>query len=164
MKTLRNAFLITMLLVFSATISRAHCEIPCGIYHDHLRIDLIKEHIQTIEKSMKMIEELQQAENIDYNQLVRWIDNKEAHANKLQEIVTQYFMTQRIKPVDPSDTEKYDKYIKEITLLHELLIYSMKAKQSTDMDVIDKLTQKTEAFAESYFSDKEHDHSHDHKH
>ncbi len=73
-------------------------------------------------------------------------------------------MTQRIKPVDPTDKEKYDKYMKEITLLHELLIYSMKAKQSTNQDVIYSLTEKTELFEKSYFSDKEHDHSHDHKH
>ena len=29
--------------------------------------------------------------------------NKEEHANQLQHIVTQYFMTQRIKPVDQKD-------------------------------------------------------------
>jgi nickel superoxide dismutase len=34
---------------------------------------------------------------INYNQLVRWIMNKETHADEIQRIVTQYFMTQRIK-------------------------------------------------------------------
>jgi len=164
MKTQITIFITVAILILAGKKSQAHCEIPCGIYHDQLRIELLKEHIQTIEKSMLMIAELQQANEMDYNQLVRWIDNKEEHANKIQEIVTQYFMTQRIKPADPADKENYDKYIREITLLHELLIYSMKAKQSINLDVIYSLTEKTELFEKSYFSDKEHDHSHDHKH
>lgn len=136
----------------------SHCEIPCGIYHDELRIEMLKEHITTIEKSMKQIEELQKADDINYNQLVRWIDNKELHANKMQEIVYQYFMNQRIKPVDPSEGEKYDTYIEQITLAHELLVYSMKAKQSTDLEVISMLTEKLDAFDAAYFKDKDHRH------
>ena len=30
----------------------AHCEIPCGIYDDQTRVQLIHEHIGTIEKAM----------------------------------------------------------------------------------------------------------------
>ena len=51
------------------------------------------------------------------NQLVRWVDNKEIHADELSEIVTYYFMTQRIKPpaADADDAAKA-KYQKEIGL------------------------------------------------
>ena len=31
----------------------AHCEVPCGIYEDSVRIVMIYEHITTIEQSMK---------------------------------------------------------------------------------------------------------------
>ena len=31
----------------------AHCEIPCGIYDDEMRLKMIAEHITTIEKSMR---------------------------------------------------------------------------------------------------------------
>ncbi|MHC4552675.1 MAG: superoxide dismutase [Ni], partial [Planctomycetota bacterium] len=54
----------------------SHCEIPCGIYDDPMRIRMIDEHIQTIEKSMKQIQELQKTDEINYNQLVRWTINK----------------------------------------------------------------------------------------
>lgn len=64
-------------------------------------------------------------------------------------------MNQRIKPVNPNEGEKYNKYIKQITLLHELLVYSMKAKQSIDLGIIDKLTVTLTAFKDSYFEDKE---------
>ncbi|PLX11209.1 MAG: superoxide dismutase, partial [Marinilabiliales bacterium] len=52
--------LLTILLFNISKKTFAHCEIPCGIYEDTIRIELIKEHIITIEKSMKMIHELSQ--------------------------------------------------------------------------------------------------------
>ena len=136
--------------------SFAHCEIPCGIYGDSIRIALLKEHIQTIEKSMNMINELSAAENPDYNQLVRWVVNKEEHAKEMQHIVSQYFLHQRIKPTEPGDTEHYNKYIRELSLLHQVLVFAMKAKQSTDLSVIANLNKAVDAFAHSYFGDHTH--------
>lgn len=134
-----------------------HCEIPCGIYEDSVRIQIIYEHITTMEKSMKKIEELSQDTNPNYNQLIRWVNNKEEHASKIQEIVSQYFLHQRIKPIDPNKPEAYMKYIKQLELLHQLLVYSMKAKQTTDQQYIDKLRASLSNFEHSYF---EHDHNH----
>jgi len=154
MKKIKHFVLISLLTIVTISISNktfAHCEIPCGIYEDTLRIELIKEHIITIEKSMKMIIELSQAETPNYNQIVRWVNNKENHAEKLQEIVSQYFLHQRIKPTTSENQEMYNKYIKQLTLLHELLVYSMKAKQTTDLSFINKLNNTVIAFEEVYF-------------
>lgn len=140
------------------TKSYAHCEIPCGIYGDSIRIQLITEHIETLEKSMNQINTLSTADNTDYNQLVRWVANKEEHAKKIQDIVSQYFLHQRIKPVDPSSVEAYAKYTNQLSLLHQILVFSMKAKQSTDLEVIGKLRVTLNNFSNSYF------HKHDHKH
>lgn len=123
--------------------AHAHCEIPCGIYDDATRMTLIYEHIKTIEKSMRKIKELEK-EN-DNNQLVRWIINKENHAEMLQEVVTGYFMTQRIK----LDAQNYDKKIKT---LHSLLVFSMKAKQSIDLSYIEKLQRTADEFNKLYFN------------
>lgn len=146
------------LIVFSAILavvfnmkSYAHCEIPCGIYGDSIRIQLLYEHIQTIEKSMKQIEELSEQEDVNYNQLVRWVMNKEEHASEIQYIVSQYFLHQRIKITDPSDSEAYKKYINQLTLLHEMLVYAMKAKQTTDLVFIDKMRDTLHAFEHDYF-------------
>ena len=132
----------------------AHCEIPCGIYNDSLRIALIEEHIGTVEKSMNSIVNLSKEKETDYNQLVRWIDNKEAHARNIQEIVWQYFMNQRIKPVKADQGKAYRKYVKEITLLHEMLIFAMKSKQTTDIANVEKLKKLIAEFKKSYFSMK----------
>ena len=125
----------------------AHCEIPCGIYDDEMRIKIINEHIVTVEKSMDQIIKLEKEEHHNSNQLVRWIMNKEHHAGEIQEIVTQYFMTQRIK----LDTKNYEK---KLRLLHEVLIYSMKCKQTTDLANVTKLKDLVNDFEALYFKEK----------
>ena len=142
--------LITLLILFLSNTVYGHCEIPCGIYGDSLRVALIKEHITTIDKSMKQINSLSQESTVNYNQIVRWVTNKDEHAIKIQDIVSQYFLHQRIKLTN-ADSDNYDQYITNLTLLHQLLVYSMKAKQSTDLDVIDKLNETISSFEESYF-------------
>ena len=134
----------------------AHCEIPCGIYEDSLRVKLIAEHITTIEKSMNQINELSKAGAVNYNQLVRWVMNKEEHAVKIQEIVSQYFMHQRIKPVGPENAEAYQKYLWQLELLHHLQVYAMKAKQTTDLTFVENLRETLAKFEKAYF------HTHDH--
>ena len=91
------AIFIAVLLCITPT-GLSHCEIPCGIYNDAMRLDVIAEDITTIEKSMKEINELSKAGEKNYNQLVRWIMNKEHHSDSLCDMVTQYFMKQRIAP------------------------------------------------------------------
>jgi nickel superoxide dismutase len=157
MKKLSLLLLSISILSANSFKAHAHCEIPCGIYQDSIRIQLIAEHITTIEKSMNQINELSKSGD-NHNQLVRWVMNKEEHANKIQHIVSQYFLHQRIKITDPSDTEKYQKYIKELSLLHQLLVYSMKAKQTTDLVYIDKLKETLHLFAHSYLGDHGHKH------
>jgi len=52
-----------------ASIVYSHCQIPCGIYDDSVRFDMLAEHITTIEKSMKQITELSQVEKPNFNQV-----------------------------------------------------------------------------------------------
>jgi len=136
----------SFVLILSAQ-AFAHCEIPCGIYDDEMRIKIINEHIVTVEKSMNQIIGLEKEEHHNSNQLVRWIMNKERHANEIQEIVTQYFMTQRIKV----DTKNYEK---KLGLLHQMLIYSMKCKQTTDLANVSKLKELVNDFSALYFKQK----------
>jgi len=155
-----NAIVILSVILITQFVSNqsvyAHCEIPCGIYEDTLRISLISEHITTIEKSMKMIIKLSEEANPNYNQLVRWVVNKEEHAKKIQEIVSQYFLHQRVKLTDSSDKEKYGRYIQQLTTLHEIAVYSMKAKQSTDLGQIENLRKSVNAFESIYFQPHKH--------
>ena len=146
-----NKRLLQMILVLSFSLllaagAAAHCEIPCGIYDDEARIAMLLEHVATIEKSMNQIGAIEKDKDHNANQLVRWVMNKEKHATELQEIVTQYFMTQRIK----FDAKAYDK---KLALLHQMLVYAMKCKQTTDLANTAKLTGVIEEFKKLYFAE-----------
>ena len=133
-----------------ASLAYSHCQIPCGIYDDPARFDEIAEHITTIEKSMNQIVELSVEPSKNANQLIRWVMNKEEHADEISHVVTFYFMAQRIKLPAEGDTKAYNEYVKKLTLLHEMLVYSMKTKQTTDLAHVEKLRSLLEQFRVVY--------------
>ena len=142
---------ILALVIVLSSMVYSHCQIPCGIYGDPARFDMIAENITTIEKSMKQITELSKPNKPNMNQITRWVNNKEKHTDELSHIVTYYFMAQRIKPVDKTNGKAYNEYIKKLTLLHEILIYSMKAKQTTDLANVERLRGLLTEFRAAYF-------------
>lgn len=131
-------------ILLLVSLAAAHCEIPCGIYDDEMRIEMLREHITTIEKSMNQVILLEKDANRQANQLTRWVMNKEQHADELQEIVSQYFMTQRLKP-DAKD------YASKLQLLHEMLLAGMKSKQTTDLGQVKRLRELVDLFEKAYF-------------
>ena len=137
-------------IVFGS-LAYSHCQIPCGIYDDEARFNTMAEHIKTIEKSMKLIETLSTEDKPNMNQIVRWVNNKEKHADEISHIVTYYFMAQRVKLPAKGNTKAYSEYVKKLTLLHEMLIYAMKTKQTTDLDNVDKLRSLLDEFHKVYF-------------
>lgn len=160
----RTAIVVILIGLVLASIPAAvaHCEIPCGIYGDSMRIDMLLEHVATVEKSMSQIVELSKDPAANANQLVRWIDNKETHCLEIQHVATQYFMTQRVKPKDPSDEAAYKAYVSQITALHGMLIDAMKAKQTTDAAHVESLRKRIRQFSESYFSGEDLKHLKEH--
>ena len=141
---------ILAVVAILASIAYSHCQIPCGIYDDEARFGAITEHITTIEKSMKEIERLSAEPKPNMNQIVRWVNTKELHADELSEIVTYYFMAQRVKLPADGDSKAQNQYVKKLTLLHRMLVYAMKAKQTTDMANVDKLKVAHDKFHKAY--------------
>ncbi|VFQ45854.1 superoxide dismutase, Ni [Desulfoluna butyratoxydans] len=135
-------------VILSAPSAFAHCQVPCGIYNDEMRFEMIFEHITTIEKSMKAINELALSDKGNTNQIVRWVSNKEHHAEEIQKIATQYFLAQRIKP--PKDTKEMPGYVESLKYIHQLVFFAMKAKQSTDLAHVKALKETTEAYRALY--------------
>ena len=140
------------LLLSGAPQLLAHCQIPCGIFDDEARLASMREHVTTIEKSMKQATELSAEGKANFNQIVRWINNKDQHADELSEIVTYYFMAQRVKPADPEDEAAQKKYVSELTTLHKMLVHAMKAKQSTDLAHVEALRELIDSFESSYLN------------
>lgn len=148
-----NVVAVLVLTAVCARLSFAHCEIPCGIYDDGLRFEMMVEHITTIEKSMQMILELSTEADKNHNQIVRWTVNKDEHANQLQGIVAQYFLTQRIKVPDMKDKAAYQKYVKQVVLLHQMLVHAMLAKQSLDHSSVERLRVLLDEFESIYLGE-----------
>lgn len=150
---------ISMIQVLASGVL-AHCQIPCGIYGDEMRFDMMNEHVSTIEKSMQMIIELSGEGEMNYNQLIRWVMNKETHAEHLQELAYQYFLAQRVKPVDREKKNEYREYVNKIELLHHIIVYAMRAKQTTDLAHVARLRSLISDFKTAYFSEVEEGHKH----
>jgi len=142
MKLLIN---LTLLLGLLATANAySHCQIPCGIYDDHLRVELMREDVTTIEKSLSEMRELAgKKDPQSLNQMTRWVMNKEQHAQKIIDIISDYFLTQRVKP----EQKKYDE---RLAKHHAVIVAAMKAKQSADMAAAKALRESIEAVAVYY--------------
>jgi nickel superoxide dismutase len=152
-------FLTTLIWLTAISFSHhsyAHCQIPCGIYDDGTRFALMLEHSKTIEKAMVQIRQLQATEIPDYHQITRWTITKEEHAQKIQEIASEYFLAQRVKA--PKEKTESSEYHTHLSLLHEIIVAAMKAKQSTDVQKAQMLRSKVEKYKTHYF--KTHGHSH----
>ena len=130
-----------------------HCEVPCGIYGDSLRISLLYEHVATIEKGMNKVNEMNKDRAaMNYNQLVRWVMNKEHHAEEIQDIVSQYFLHQRVKPVSSTaDGKAVSAYTNKLRILHSIQVNAMKAKQTTDLTYVENLRKAIHDFEHAYF-------------
>ncbi len=147
--------LIIIIFIFttlSQSILFGHCQVPCGIYDDVSRIRQIQEDFRTIEKAMNQIIFLNSKSSAqDSNQLVRWINTKEKHANNIQKILTDYFLVQRIKPNNK-------KYIDQISTIHQVLVLAMKCKQTVAVNYVEEGEKITENFIDSYFDKHGKDH------
>ena len=146
----KKVFAALALSMGAATAVFGHCQIPCGIYGDATRFALMREHVTTIRKSMTEINRMSKEKSPTGNQMVRWVENKESHADELADIVTSYFMAQRIKSVSDENKTEHAKYVDKLTLLHQILVASMKAKQTTDEAVCTQLGTLIDRFEKAY--------------
>ena len=132
-------------LGFSSTAA-AHCQVPCGIYNDNNVIEAMHTDWVTIEKACKQIDELSKDPAKNAHQLTRWINNKESHAQSLQETVLNYFLAQRLKTDDP-------KYVEKLKLCHAVIVTAMKCKQSTEAANVEKLHELLHQFEDAFGSE-----------
>ena len=142
-------FAISLLTLFLLPVLvGAHCEIPCGIYGDEGRFDALLENATTIEKSMNEINKLSGESEKNYNQIVRWVVNKEHHADQIRDIVAQYFLAQRI--AEPAEETAVKAYTEKLMALHKIIRTAMKCKQTTDPKNAQTLRDHINAFQALY--------------
>ncbi len=137
---------LTMMLIRAE--AWAHCQIPCGIYDDPARVARLKEDAATIAKSVAKIGELAGGHGAqDQNQLVRWVTNKEQHADHIIDVVSHYFLAQRVKPADGDGREGY---LASLADHHAVIVAAMKAKQNANMATVDALNAAIDKMGQYY--------------
>lgn len=149
-KVMKFLFFVAISATAFSQLSYAHCQIPCGIYDDHARVQSMLEDTATVEKSMDLIVELSgKSDAQSHNQMVRWVMNKEKHAQNIISTISDYFLTQRVKSSQKDYKERLVKH-------HEVIVAAMKVKQSTDMNSASALRERIEALL-PYYPEHKHE-------
>ena len=155
MKRRMLLFFVTAIICLLAANLRvgAHCQIPCGIYDDHLRVEMMLEDARTVAKCVNEIKKLAaKTDPQSKNQLVRWVANKEKHAQNIISVICDYFLTQRVKTAQKDYTERLKKH-------HAVILAAVKCKQHVDPKNVDALKKAVKAL-EPYYPDN---HTHKNK-
>ncbi|MGA1204286.1 MAG: superoxide dismutase [Ni] [Opitutales bacterium] len=132
----------------SSIIAPGHCQVPCGIYADEVVFGELATDVATIRKAMTEINTLAAPDNGNPNQLVRWVNNKEAHAGNIQATIASYFLAQRIKMGLKDDQP--ERYARLLELAHRVTVLAMKCKQGTDSAQADALEEALGEFRAAY--------------
>ncbi len=149
MKKILYLFIFALIWAGTGRDIQAHCQVPCGIYDDHARVVSMLEDVATTEKALLEMEKLAGKRDLQsQNQMVRWIVNKEKHAENIISTISNYFLTQRVK-------EEQKDYEERLIKHHRVVTGAMKVKQSTDMKDVESLRKSVEALRVYY---PEHQH------
>lgn len=137
-------FFVVFAILAVPQLSFGHCQIPCGIYDDHARVQAMLEDAATVEKSVKLIAELAGKQDVQsQNQIVRWVMNKEKHAQNIIATISDYFLTQRVKA-------SQEDYNERLVNHHTVIVAAMKAKQHADMESVASLKKSIEVLLKYY--------------
>ena len=124
---------------FSQNEAIAHCQMPCGIYHDNMVYDQIDQYVETMFKGVTEIQENKHDTTKNRSDFIRWIVEKENESNEVASLLTTYFLQQKIKP-DEDDTAK------RLASVHRLLFMLMQIKQNVDRKFVDVFADEWEKF------------------
>lgn len=130
--------------IFLATTSvhslHAHCQMPCGIYHDDMVYDQIDQYAETMYKCCSELNSDHATDSIkDRQQFVRWIMEKEKASDEVSILITTYFLQQKIKPGEEDTT-------KRLILAHNLLFLIVQIKQNCDVKFTHEFMETWEQF------------------
>ena len=137
-KTLLTTLLFAVAL--SPSLATGHCQVPCGNYDDDARVTALSEDATTIGKAVGEIQKLSgKTDDLSTNQRTRWVMTKEEHASRIITVVSEYFLTQKIKAADAGDAKAWAAYTNKLAACHGVMRAAMKAKQTVDPAAVESL-------------------------
>lgn len=139
--------LMSLFVSLSPFYLSAHCQLPCGIYHDDLRFAMLDEDIETINKAITEIKNNSDGSAEDNNQLVRAVNLKDEYADEIAHTMSFYFLQQRI-------TSEHKNFTELLNSSYKILQFSAKIKSSLDGTLVEKLSQEIANFKKLYTESK----------
>lgn len=130
--------LISGALMYTGSLM-GHCQMPCGIYHDDIVFDEIDQYIETMHKGISVLTSSKFGDTKEKNEFIRWVVEKEKASDTVAELITRYFLQQKIKPGEP-DT------VKKVTSAHLLLFTLVGIKQNTALSFVEDFAKEWEKF------------------
>jgi nickel superoxide dismutase len=117
----------------------AHCQMPCGIYHDDMVFDQVDQYVETMYKGMSILNSSKFHGVHDWNEVIRWVMLKEKESDSVTNLLTTYFLQQKIKPGE-TDTAK------RLVSCHKLLFLLVGIKQNTSIKFVQEFLEEWEIF------------------
>ncbi len=117
----------------------AHCQMPCGIYHDEMVYDQIDQYAETMYKGITVMNGNKLDSVHDFNDLTRWILEKEKESNTTAELISSYFLQQKIKPDEPET-------VKRLVAAHKLLFLIVAIKQNNEVKFVEQFAKQWDEF------------------
>lgn len=132
-------FLFAGSLIFSPLVLSAHCQMPCGIYHDNMVYDQIDQFVETVYKGITVLNDSKFSTVRERNEFVRWVGEKERACTDVSHLILTFFLQQKIKP-DESDT------VKRVVSAQKLLFILVNIKQNVDLENVKEFNAEWEKF------------------
>ena len=121
----------------------AHCQMPCGIYHDEMVFNQVDQYIETMYKGITELKNSKFSNSVERNNFIRWVTLKESASDEMANLITQYFLQQKIKPGEP-DTAK------RLVSAHKMLFELTAIKQNVDLKMIEDFADEWENFKQMF--------------
>lgn len=140
----KNALLSGIaVFIFHVSSLGAHCQMPCGIYHDEMVFNQIDQYIETMFKGVTELKNSKFSNPLERNNFTRWVLLKETASNEMANLITEYFLQQKIKPGEP-DT------VKRLVSAHKMLFELTAIKQNVDLKMIEDFADEWENFKQMF--------------
>jgi len=121
--------LILSILVLGSASLAAHCQMPCGIYHDEIAYDVLDQYVETVHKGISELLTMKFETPAERNQYVRWIIQKEKLSDEAAQTILKYFLQQKIAPGEADTTAK-------VVAAHKMLSLLVAIKQTVDLKIL----------------------------
>lgn len=148
----KTLFAVTALFASYSLPLSAHCQMPCGIYHDQMVYDQVDEFYETMYKCCKAMGNNKFETGEERNCYIRWVMTKDRMCDETAHILTTFFLQQKIKPGEDETADL-------VICLHKCLFLIVAIKQNVDVKIVEQFGKEWENFKKLFHPEVECKHA-----